>query len=91
MTTERALKTLSKYAEVKKTEYGMYYAIRNDKDGVPHTISFYNQGGEAICLHTKRTSDQADSQSDYFPGSFPGSMKKALRWAWSIESTKVVA
>lgn len=91
MTTERAIKALSKYAEVKKTENGLYYAIRNDKDGVEHTISFYDQKGTVICLHTQRTADRGDSQSDYFPGSFCDSMKQALRWAWNIEPKQVQA
>ena len=91
MKTERAIKTLSKYAKVEKTEYGMYYAIRNNKEGVNYTISFYDQEGTIICLHTKRTADQADSNSDYFPGSFAPSLKRALCWAWNIEAKQIQA
>ncbi len=90
MTTTYAIKILSKYAKVEKVEStNLYYAKRvSARDGVLHTISFHDQMGTAICLHTKRSSDQSDSQSDYFPGSFWDTMAQALRYGWGIETRK---
>ena len=90
MKTERAIKVLSKYAKVEKVEStNLYFAKRiSNRDGVLHTISFHDQAGTAICLHTKRSSDQSDMQSDYYPGSFWDTMAQCLRYGWGIETRK---
>lgn len=90
MKTANAIKILSKYAKVEKVEStNLYFAKRiSARDGVLHTISFHDQAGEAICLHAKRSSDQSEPQSDYYPGSFWDTMAKALRYGWGIETRK---
>lgn len=89
MTTANAIKTLSKYATVKKIEQtNIYHAVKADNNGDYYEIRFHDQGGEAICLHTQRASEVADSQSDYFPGSFWDTMAQCLRHGWGIETRK---
>lgn len=89
MTTANAIKILSKYTKVQKEEgTNLYRAVKADAQGDYYEIRFHDQGGEAICLHTQRTSEIADSQSDYFPGSFWDTMAQALRHGWGIETRK---
>ena len=53
-----------------------YYTCR---DGDDEYISFYDQGGEVICLGIERHSDRPDSMTDYFPKFYTDSMAQALR------------
>lgn len=43
-----------------------------------HTISFIDQGGQAICLKVRRTSDHDDLHSDYHAGSYFDTVKSAI-------------
>ena len=57
----------------------MWYANVGD-----NVVSWIDQDGNALCLHVRRRSEQADPQSDYFPGSFAGSIRQAMEWATEV-------
>lgn len=91
MKTSNAIKTLEKYTRVNCIpDQRKYWAMRPDREGIARIISFIDQGGEIICLHTRRATDKNDSQSDYFPGSYWDTMAQALRHAWNIETRKAL-
>jgi len=89
MKTQYAIKTLSRYAKVNKAnDRPAYWAMRDDKEGRPVVISFIDQDGKAICIHTRSASELNQSEIDYFPGSFWDSIAEALRYGWNIETRR---
>jgi len=80
MTIARAIKKLEKAA-------GHVYICKNGQQYWAKintaVISFYRNGGteNAICFHCKRSSDEADSRSDWFPGSYFKTLTAAIKWA----------
>jgi hypothetical protein len=52
-------------------------------------ISWYDQEGDAIALHTKRDTEQNDPNSDYYPGSFWKSIKSALEFGCELKKKAI--
>lgn len=75
-TVEYAKKKLASLGELHQSgqEFWVEYG--------PYTVSFLRNGiGEtATCFHTKRSSEQSDLLSDYFPGSFWPNLTRAIRF-----------
>lgn len=64
---------LEKFTEVKSN--GKLYFSRNENK----EISWWDQGGEAICLRVRGLNDKDDMQSDYTAGSFYDTAKHAIK------------
>ena len=45
-----------------------------------YTLSGYSLGGYVTCLHIRRSNDENDIMTDYFPGHYPASLKSALKY-----------
>ena len=42
-------------------------------------LTFYDQEGTVVLLHTKRLSEETDSQTDHFPGFYWDYLRQAMR------------
>lgn len=56
-----------------RDDNGMFWVESND-----HILSWFDNSGVASCVHVQRSTDQADPQSDWFPGHFPRTLASAL-------------
>jgi hypothetical protein len=74
MTTQRTIKKIEQELGVKFSHNGRRY--RTKANG--HDISFIDQNGLVICLHAKRSNEQSDPYTDYFPGCFFYTVKSLL-------------
>jgi len=79
MQTSTTIRTLEKAGlTVRKCERpygsGEYRTEHNGKE-----LTWYDQEGYVVNLHTKRISEATDSQTDYFPGSYWDSLRQAMR------------
>ncbi len=81
MKTKTTLKRLEKYGKVEKNNNGQYYIFSDT-----HVLSFYDQGGEVVCLHVKGKEDETDSMTDYFPGFFPKSLRYAIECTFGMDA-----
>jgi len=81
MTIANAVKKLARFGHVEHDDRGQYRARFGD-----HVVSFCANGKDApeahaICFHVQRAGEIADSQSDYFPGSYFPNLTRAIRFA----------
>lgn len=90
MTTERAIKTLEKYAIVTKNpSNAIHYARRiNEKENRMYEIGFVDQQGTAICFSTRPVDQKSEMQSDYHAESYWDNLTQCIRYAWGIETRK---
>ena len=80
MTVSNAIKKLSKVGKIERDGH-RYQTVKNG-----YLISFAPNGNDTmdndiVCCHVQRTSDQADSMSDYFSGSFFDTLTGAIKYA----------
>jgi hypothetical protein len=81
MTIQNAVKKLSRVGQVEHSDRGQYWARVGDQ-----VVSFCANGEDrpdarAICFHVQDAGEVADSQTDYFPGSFFRNLTRAIRFA----------
>lgn len=80
MQTSTTLRTLTKAGINVRREGNRYFGHVNG-----HDISWVDQEGTVHILHTKRSSEQADSRSDYSPGSYWNSLKSAMTYGLGLK------
>lgn len=81
MKTSTLLKKIQKAgfkAEIKQDSHRQYIA-QNGRN----IITFYSQDDEAICLHCGYEGQEADSMTDYFPGTFAKNGKQLVTFLLS--------
>lgn len=52
---------------------------RHVATGKKNLVHWYDQGGEATCVHSQNKKDETDIERDYFPGWFCRSIKEVIR------------
>lgn len=80
MQTSTTLRTLTKAGVAVHQEKNHFYGTANGKD-----ISWWDQDGRVVCLHTQRSTEQTDIQTDYFPGSYWNSLKSAMTYGLGLK------
>jgi hypothetical protein len=48
-------------------------------------LSWYIQGDNAVCVHLSRESDKSDPYTDYLPGSFAHTLKRAISYIGDMQ------
>ena len=80
MKLSNAINKLGKYGKVQKDETGLYWIAYKG-----YIVSFRANGDyddpnpSIVCEHTQRYEEKADSQTDYFPGSYWDSLTQAIK------------
>ena len=72
-------KKRGQYGTVQHGNHGQYWV-----DYKGYRVSFIPNGSDThensfVCVHTQRIGEQADPQSDYYPGSYWDSLTQAFR------------
>lgn len=78
MTMTNAVKKMSKVGEVKEDRHG--YSVENNEQVLTVMYNGRKEDNEVATIHVKPASAEADSMTDYFPGSFFKSMKAAIEY-----------